>query len=104
MKKVFFPLFAVVIAIGGSAFTNAKVAGSIYGGTTDSDYSLRSTTSYQNSDCEDTSGKVCAYIVTEAGKLIVTAPNYTEANMATFKAAGYVTQAPGAKKGIYLLP
>lgn len=102
MKKVFFALFAVVIAVGGSAFTNVKVVpvGSIYGSTI-GDYILSSSTSYDNEDCTDLSPKTCAYQVTEAGKTTVVLSSYTEAQMQAFLSTGKVIIAPGSRTGLY---
>lgn len=104
MKKVFFALFAVVIAVGGSAFTNVKqVPGKIYGSTL-TQYTLRSTSVYNNGDCEDNTPKLCAYQVTPAGKSVVIAASYSDAQMATFKTNGLVIELTGASSGIYTAP
>ncbi|MBC8986510.1 hypothetical protein H9X96_12040 [Pedobacter sp. N36a] len=102
MKKVFFALFAVVIAVGGSAFTNAKelVDRPVYGGSSLTQYD-QITIPYTNVDCENTSDKTCAFQVTEAGESIVTELSYTDAQMARFLLDGKVEVAPGSSKGLY---
>lgn len=100
MKKVFFALFAVVIAVGGSAFTNAKVeVGTTYGSGLNN-YAIIPIP-YNNLDCTSTDDKTCAYQVTEAGRLIVTEPSYSDAEMATFLSTGKVQVAPGTETGLY---
>lgn len=104
MKKVFFALFAVVIAVGGSAFTNANVPeGTIYGSTS-SGFSKRTTVIYKNTDCQDNTTRMCAYKVTQLGENFVTLSNYTDAQLSNFESLGYVEALPGAKAGIYTAP
>lgn len=98
MKKVFFALFAVVVAVGGSAFTNVTT-GTIYGNTDDEHYTSR-TSAYESGLCNDElATKKCAYQVTAAGASTVTAPSYTDVQLANFKTLGYVTELPAI--GIY---
>lgn len=101
MKKVFFALFAVVIAVGGSAFTGARVVGDIYGSTS-TNYSKANTSDYQSTDCTPVGSRVCAYRVTEAGKDIVTASSYTNLEMADLLTSQYVEQIPSSGNGLYL--
>lgn len=104
MKKVFFALFAVVIAVGGSAFTNVSVpVGTIYGSTTGTNYTKRIATAYNNLDCQDNVAKMCAYQVTSEGVEFVTESSYTNQQLQDFKDDGYVVELGGAKTGIYLL-
>lgn len=104
MKKVFFALFAVVIAVSGSAFTNANLPeGTIYGSTS-GDYTLRTTTVYNNTDCQNNVAKMCAYKVTAAGESFVTNSSYTAQQLIDFEDDGYVVRLTGAKSGIYTAP
>ncbi|ALL05759.1 hypothetical protein AQ505_09800 [Pedobacter sp. PACM 27299] len=106
MKKVFFALFAVIIAIGGSAFTNAKLTDplKVYGNTGD-DYTPRITENYNPAECLSLSTEtLCAYQVTELGRTTVTASSYTAAQMINFKSLNYVTDVSGPTKGIYDAP
>ena len=106
MKKLIFALIAVVIAVGGSAFTNAKrtaAAGSIYGSTS-TNYTLRTTTVYDNDDCLDNVSKLCAYQVTTTGASIVTQSSYTNQEMVDFRNQGYVIELSGDNTGIYTAP
>lgn len=102
MKKVFFALFAVATAIGGSAFTSAKVTGTVYGNT-DGNYAKSTTTIYDNTNCDSRPlQKTCAYQVTAAGQAIVTASSYSDLQMSSFLASEYVEIIPGASNGLYV--
>ena len=100
MKKVFFALFAVVIAVGGSAFTSVRITGDIYGNTS-TNYAKANTTDYAPGDCTLVGSRVCAYRVTEAGKDIVTAPSYTDIELAALLSSHYIEQVPSSGNGLY---
>jgi len=104
MKKLFFSLLAVAIAVGGSAFTTSMVpSGTIYGSTT-TNYTQRSTTSFSPTDCTNTAAKTCAYVVTEAGEDFVTESSYTNEEILELLSQGYLAPAPSSNSGIYTAP
>ena len=103
MKKVFFALFAVVIAVSGSAFTNAKATGTVYGNE-DGNFISTNTTSYSTAKCDPKPAELpCAYRVTATGQTIVTASSYTDLQMSAFLSAGYIEVHPQASNGLYLI-
>lgn len=97
MKKVFFAVFAVVIAVGGSAFTNVP-ADTIYGNTNDTKYDVI-TQPYNSSLCNnDVSTETCAYKVTSTGAAHMPLDTYSQSQLENFATLGYVTR---LGEGIY---
>ena len=86
MKKVFFGVAVVAIALSASAFTNAKVAaGDVYGNTSTGSPQYSKLTQTFNPDlCQNSEETRCAYTVTQAGAPFVIAASYTEAQLEAF--------------------
>lgn len=103
MKKYIFGVFAIALAVGASAFNTfgPKVVGDIYGdnGSGTSQYK-KLAHPYVLIDCLATTTDPCSYTVTTKGALIVTASQYSSAQMATFLLNGDVTK-DAAHFGVY---
>lgn len=104
MKKVFFGVAVVAIALAGSAFTNAKIAeGDLYLQTTANQFTKSSTGVYDPASCDEaTVDFKCGYRVTAAGASIVTGP-FNEIQAASYLSASPALIVPvsGSANGIY---
>ena len=101
MKKYLFGLFAIVLAIGFSAFTtlNNRVAeGDVYANITGEDYIL--VQDFNEALCEDASDITCAYEVTEEGAPFVTS-GFDDAQAQEWLSLGYI-RALSEFDGIYV--
>ena len=105
MKKVFFGVAVVAIALSASAFTNAKVAtGDRYINSTAASNPTypRLSGTYNPLFCQDEQETACSYVVTTAGAPFVTASSYTATQLENFESLGYVTES--TEKGLYIIP
>lgn len=91
MRKLFLGLVVGATALGASAFTNVRSAGSVYAQTTTGNYTLIS--NYNAARCLTVAQLPCSYTVTTLGaanNVEANAP-FTTAEINMYVSAGYLT-------------
>lgn len=96
MKRLFFGLLVASVALGGSAFTNAKsdvkFVGEIYVNANNSgDYLVLGST-YNPNNCQELNEFVCAYIRTNFQPTVILPTEFTDDEAQDFVTAGWLAQ------------